>query len=329
MVTPGEAGDGVPDWFLVELDEAFRRHRPQHTLRWNYDAAFGQLHQVVPSEAPPPSPLHVEAPAGPAESGIPAGPAALLRRPTWRRPGRRDEQAPAGRPAGATGGDAGGMEEGLAATLEAFRFLAARVQRLEEATARRHRPVEGLEWLCPPPPAGWFPAAAALVAGRRAEGVVVHAEAGAGGLLDELASAGVAAEGVEPRGAVAAAAAAGGRRVHLGGALEHLGGRPPGSLGALVLTGVVDRLALEDLCELLAVATDRLAPGAPLVVVSGDPAATGSGWTAVARDLLPGRPLHAETWQLLFARAGYDDVAVLGAPVAGLVGAAVAGWRAA
>ena len=55
-------------------------------------------------------------------------------------------------------------------------------------------------------------------------------------------------------------------------ASEYLADRPTGSLGGVVLSGVVDRLPLHALLPLLAQSRRALARGAPLVVLS-EPAA--------------------------------------------------------
>jgi hypothetical protein len=105
-----------------------------------------------------------------------------------------------------------------------------------------------------------------------------------------------------------------GHLVEMGEAVDALSARGPGTLAGLVLSGVVDRVPIEDLCRLLRVATRCLRPGAPLVVLSDGPAAV-NGWAAVARDLWPGRPLHPDTWAVLLTRLGYRDVHRLtGAP---------------
>ena len=140
-------------------------------------------------------------------------------------------------------------------------------------------------------------------------GDVVHADCGEGDLLDALAGAGVPAQGVEPRGAVALDALERGRAVTIGEASEHLVGRPAGSVGGIVLSGVVDRLPLHALVSLLGQCTRTLARGAPLVVVSESTVTR----EAPADDVVPGTPLHAATWQLLLERAGLVRVEPLAA----------------
>ena len=96
---------------------------------------------------------------------------------------------------------------------------------------------------------------------------MVHGECGDGELALALMAAGLPC-GAEPRRAVAWRAAERGVDVHLGPVPRSCWPSvPAGTLGGVVLSGVVDRLTVEDLVALLALATDRLGEGAPLVVV--------------------------------------------------------------
>jgi hypothetical protein len=96
--------------------------------------------------------------------------------------------------------------------------------------------------------------------------------------------------------------------VGVGDALERLGALAPGSLGALVLSGIVDRAPLTGLLGLLDRAAGRLGPGAPVVVIGAGADHPGP---PAARDLLAGRALHRETWVVLLERAGFAEVAPL------------------
>jgi hypothetical protein len=199
--------------------------------------------------------------------------------------------------------------------VEAFRFLSARVATLEARLANEDRPVEGAAWLVPARELGlWTGPVAAHLLARTPGGDLVHADCGEGGLLDALVAGGVVAHGVEPRGSTALRALERGCSVTIAEASEHLTGRMEGSLGGIVLSGVVDRLPLHALVSLLELCRRTLARGAPLVVVSEvtDEAAS---WTATALDLLEGRPLHEATWELLLERAGFVEVAPLPAGV--------------
>ncbi len=195
--------------------------------------------------------------------------------------------------------------------VEAFRFLSARVATLEARLAAQDRPVEGAAWLVPARELGpWAGPVVAHVSATTPGGQIVHADCGAGGLLDAFAGRGTTAHGVEPRGALALGTLERGSTVTIAEASEYLRGRADGDLGGIVLSGVVDRLALHDLLPLLAACRRTLARAAPLVVVSEAPSSAGSR-EAPARDLVEGRSLHEATWELLLDRAGFVDVAPL------------------
>jgi hypothetical protein len=137
-------------------------------------------------------------------------------------------------------------------------------------------------------------------------GRVLHADCGDGAFVVALCTAGIDAYGVDARRDSAAVADERGAEVRTAGVLEHLRAVPPGALAALVLSGCVERLAVGDLVEVVDRAAHALAPGAPVVVLSRDPAKDEGD--PIARDLAPGRPLHAETWAFLLGRAGFDTV---------------------
>ena len=146
---------------------------------------------------------------------------------------------------------------------------------------------------------------------RSPGGPIVHADCGEGSLLHALAEGGADALGVEPRGGVALRALEGGCAVTIGEASERLASSASGSLGGVVLSGVVDRLPLHAVLPLLAQCRRTLALGAPLVVVV-ESALTVEQREPAARDV-SWRPLHRETWELLLDRSGFVDIA----PVSG------------
>ena len=197
--------------------------------------------------------------------------------------------------------------------VEAFRFLSGRVATLEARLAAQDRPVEGAAWLVPARELGpWVGPVAAHMLARTPGGDIVHADCGEGALLGALAGRGASAHGVEPRGAVALRALEGGCSVTICEASEYLAGREAGSLGGIVLSGVVDRLPLHALLPLLAQCRRTLAHGAALVVVS-ELVGAGDTREPPALDLIDGRPLHAATWELLLERSGFVEVAPLNA----------------
>ena len=93
--------------------------------------------------------------------------------------------------------------------------------------------------------------------------------------------------------------------------VEHLRSLAPGSLGAVVLRGIVERsdpeacLALADLCSRVVASSGRL------VVVSPDPVAWSRGEASIGADLAGCRPLAASTWRHLLRTRGFDDVSTV------------------
>ena len=192
--------------------------------------------------------------------------------------------------------------------IEAFRFLHARVSTLEGRIATEDVPLDGAAWLAPPANSGrgstrWRPTSEPTLAG----GDVVHADCGDGTLVLALAQGGTPARGVEPRGAVALRALERGAPVTISEVNEYLATCDEGSLGGLVLSGVIDRLPLHAVIPLLAQCRRALAPG--------DPARRGVGGAGrpAARRAHDGRPgrrafLHSQTWGLLLERSGFVDL---------------------
>ena len=278
------------------LRAAFARLAPQGSDAWNFLAAFTHLGDRY-------GPYHPGASALSDALENPSRPDAGRRHPGRFR-GRRGKERPAE-------GAPSELEEAMGHVVEAFRFLSARVSTLEARLAHEDRPVEGAAWLVPARDSGpVVRTGGGAPAGAEPGGDLVHADCGEGDLLDALAGRGAEAHGVEPRGAIALRALERGRSVTIAEASEYLVGRPEGSLGGIVLSGVVDRLPLHALLALLEESRRTLARTAPLVIVS-EPAAAAASWEAPARDLTQGRPVHEATWELLLDRAGFVEVAPL------------------
>jgi hypothetical protein len=296
---PGEETEGAERARAAEaLREAFARLAPQGSDAWNFAAAFTQLGDRYGPYHPGASALSDEL-----ES---------QRRAAARRPGRLDRLRGArDRPTGAGEGDKTELEDAMGQVVEAFRFLSARVQTLEDRLAVQDHPVDGPAWFVPARELGpWAGPVAAHVLARTPGGDLVHADCGEGALLGALAGRGAVAHGVEPRGAVALRALERGCSVTIAEASEHLSGRPDDTLGGIVLSGMVDRLPLHALLPLLDQCRRTLARDAPLVVLSEAPAADGRR-DVQAQDLVDGRSLHEATWELLLTRAGFVEVAPL------------------
>lgn len=313
MTSAGPTSDdraGTLPAFLRELAASFRRFRPQGSLRWNFSDAWVRLERSRARLLESFESLQDQAPAGAGRAGGGNGQGARVSplgalerararlRPILESGASQDRQEARWRE----------LTESLGATLDALRYLTARVEALEDAFERRRRPVDGLDWLAAPQPLGQWVGPVSDRLAAAVGGPVLHAECGEGELALGLRGDRVV-EGVEPRSAAAWTATEAGLRVHPMPVMDHLATLEPESLGALVLSGVVDRLAAEDLLALVELATGRLQHGGALVVIGTDPEAARPG--PPAGDLLPGRPLHPETWALLLERAGYFEVAPL------------------
>jgi hypothetical protein len=185
--------------------------------------------------------------------------------------------------------------------VQALRLVSRRLDALDAATLGASPSL--LEPVRSPAPA--FDVAGLLtgVTGR-----VLVAEAGDGSLLRQLD--GHDAYGVEPRLAVAEAAGMQGLDVRADAVVEHLGAVEAGALGALVLTGIVDRSPLGVVLALLDRAAAAVAEGGRIVVVATEPSRWGVD-NPVEADLAPGRPLHRDTWAHLLAQHGFGGVTVV------------------
>lgn len=278
------------------LNAAFARLSPQESDTWNFLANFTQMGERFGPYKPGASELTkmLDASVAPASRrGVSA---------------RRRKDAPDDAPSE--------VQAAMAQVVEAFRFLSARVQTLEERLAREDRPIEGAAWLIPARELGdWVQPVVDHVVARAPAGEVLHADCGEGQLLGSLLRAGVPARGVEPRGGVALRALEQGYAVSIVEVVDDLAARPPGSLGGLVLSGVVDRLPLHSILLVLSEAHRVLALGAPIVVVATEPGRASAARDVVAEEVLTPRTLHARTWQVLLARANFAGAApVAGAP---------------
>jgi hypothetical protein len=153
------------------------------------------------------------------------------------------------------------------------------------------------------PDGWWVETAVEAVAGLG--GRVLHAAAGDGWLVGLLVERGVDAYGVDPRPDTfdPAEVTVDLREEDLA---AHLRAMAPGSLSALVLTGVVDGMTAGQRRHLLALGADRLAAGGHLVVHSASP----QWWLAddapPEADLSAGRPLRRASWELLLGRYGFS-----------------------
>jgi Methionine biosynthesis protein MetW len=279
------------------LHEAFTRLQPQGSDAWNFLAAFTHLGDRY----------------GPYQPGA-SGLSDLLGSPgsaSARRPGRGRRRSGSERAGGEQ--EKSELEEAMAQVVEAFRFLSSRVSTLEQRLEHQDHPIDGPSWLVPAQELGaaWVSKVTALMVAAAPLGEVLHGDCGAGGLLHALDVQGVRAFGVEPRGGIALQALESGCAVTISEVLEFLERTPSDHFDGVVLSGVVDRLPLHALVPLLSQARRSLRSNAPLVVVATDPEDSAARRAPVAQDLVDGHPLHAQTWEILLARAGFVDVSPL------------------
>jgi hypothetical protein len=139
-------------------------------------------------------------------------------------------------------------------------------------------------------------------------GPSVVAECGRGELVQALAATGSVASGVEPRRGLVGDALRDGLDVVVAAADAHLVAQVPGTLGAIVLVGVVDREPVGAQLALADHAVAALAPGGRLVVVVTHRDVWESAARAVEADLAPGHPLHPATWEAVLGHLGLVDV---------------------
>lgn len=307
------------------LLEGFDRLAPVGSLRWGFDDSMARLAEARPSSAVLPW------------TGLPDD---LWERGRSARIGQRfvgdvaivlAEVLAADARAVADAAVSARSEDRFRAAWDALRYLAARLERLEQ----RAEPLAALQLdvhraALPPRPdvAHWadhlddWLELAALPAGT-----VLVGESGDGTLVAALGRRGRAALGVDPSGGAvwrASQAVPPPARTVLGDVPAVLRAVEDRSLAATVLVGWVDRQAVADDCEAVNAAARRTAPGGAVAVLATSQDAWDTALAPPARDLLPGRPLHPDTWLLLLERAGLADVTAHRRPDGGAH--AVVGW---
>ena len=340
--TPADTPEGaVPptDSDLTPEERAllagFDRLSPQGSLRWGFDDAMRRIENPDPDAGPGAAPF----------KGLPGD---LWERGRTARIGQRFVGDVAGVMADVLAADARAVAvtaaaSGNVAVWDALRYLSARVEQLEArvdplglAAAEWPVPVADpaewadrvVSWLPPSGPApvvvgesGDGRVLAALVAdGRRVVGIEPRGESvwrslvppgpavtdGAGGESARAESGGVESGGVESAGVESAGVAP--AEVVLAEVADHLGTLPTAGAAAVVLVGCVDRADRAVQIGLLADAYRVVRPGGTVVILATDQQAWSEALSPPARDLLPGHPLHPETWSLLLRRLGAVDV---------------------
>lgn len=145
---------------------------------------------------------------------------------------------------------------------------------------------------------------------RNLPGRLLHAECGDGWLVKELTADGVDAYGVDPNPSLLTTGRSEGLQLFPVAPMEHLIHLPDESLGALVLSGFVETLALSQIIRLVELAAAKVVDEGKLFVISLYPETFYRLASPVELDLAVGHPLHPETWQLLLEQGGFEGVAV-------------------
>jgi hypothetical protein len=199
----------------------------------------------------------------------------------------------------------------LVAAWDALRYLAARLESLESRVDPVGARLDGPPVAVPEPDGSvWTEVVAGWFGSPDPSGPVVVGESGNGALMAALERSGHRVRGVEPRGREVWSSFADPQiqgDVVLGEVGEFLATAEDRSVSGVVLVGAVDRLDLPSKLGLLANAVRVIAPAGTVVLLVTDQSRWDGSLPTVARDLIPGRPLHPETWLFLLRRFGVVD----------------------
>ncbi len=286
-----------------ELLAAFDRLRPQGNLKWGFDDAMRRLSEPG---------------GGAGAAGIPwAGlPDDLWERGRSARIGQRFVGDVAGVMASILAADArvaadAAMDDRMLAAWDALRYLEARLESLESRVDPVDAGLDGPRVAVPEPNVSvWTPEVAGWFESPDPAGPIIVGESGDGTLMTALERSGHRVRGVEPRGGEVWSAFAD-PQIHAGPVLsevrEFLATAEDRSASGVVLVGAVDRLDLPAKLGLLADAIRVVGPAGTVVLLVTDQSRWDASLPTVARDLVPGRPLHPETWLFLLRRFGVAD----------------------
>ena len=146
---------------------------------------------------------------------------------------------------------------------------------------------------------------------------VVDIGCGRGELLDLLRSAGISAHGIDTNAAMIEVCHERGLSATAGDALAYLDAQADNSLGGVIAIQVVEHLEPDYLSRMIESAFHKLAPGAPLIFETINPACWVAFFESYLRDVTHRWPLHPETLQYLVQAGGFSSVSIqYRAPVA-------------
>jgi SAM-dependent methyltransferase len=137
---------------------------------------------------------------------------------------------------------------------------------------------------------------------------VVDVGCGNAGLVAMLTARGVKAIGIDTDPSMVAEAQAQGLDVRLVDGATFLSSQPPGSIGSIIATHVVEHLQLDQLVQLLELAASRLVPGGQLIAETPNPASLIVLGNSYILDPTHVRPLHPSLLTFLCEGAGFRDI---------------------
>ena len=140
---------------------------------------------------------------------------------------------------------------------------------------------------------------------------------GRGEFLKLLKEHGITARGLDLNAEMVDVCRAHGLEASHGDARSYLRGLPDASLGGVIALQVIEHLQPAYLAEFLALAFDKLRPGARLVLETINPACWVAFFESFIRDLSHEKPIHPETLQYLLQASGFSSVEIVyRAPIA-------------
>lgn len=140
---------------------------------------------------------------------------------------------------------------------------------------------------------------------------------GRGEFLELLREKGIRARGLDLNPEMVEVCKSRGLDVANADARGYLRGLPDDSLGGLIALQVIEHLEPAYLAETLALAYDKLRPGARVVLETINPACWVAFFESFIRDLTHEKPIHPETLQYLLQANGFSNVEIVyRAPIA-------------
>jgi len=139
---------------------------------------------------------------------------------------------------------------------------------------------------------------------------VLDVGCGRGELLDLFREAGIGAHGIDPNQSMVEVCRERGLSADCDDAVGYLQRVPDGSLGGLIAIQVVEHLEPAYLLRVIELAFHKLAPGAPMVLETLNPACWVAFFESYLRDITHRWPLHPDTLQYLVQASGFSTVNV-------------------